>query len=186
METAALPAPVLWHRACSSEQRPSPGQSRRSPSPAEHASQQPSARQAPSGAGPSGKEARPSLQVFETDLSLCRASFSLSFLLFLIGCHRTVLCSPLSPRRCTVLLQAVPFESCPVPSVSCDRHWESDSGPIVRCPGRGVRLLVFRLLLVAVLADQHQAHQLCALVQRRAELVVSQGESVLNFDWSKS
>ena len=86
----------------------------------------------------------------------------------------------------TALSQAVPFESCPVPSVSCDRHWESDSGPIVRCPGRGVRLLVFRLLLVAVLADQHQAHQLCALVQRRTELVVSQGESVLNFDWSKS
>ena len=66
------------------------------------------------------------------------------------------------------------------------QRWESESGPIVRCPGRGVRLLVFRLLLVAVLADQHQAHQLCALVQRRAELVVSQGESVLNFDWSKS
>ena len=100
----------------------------------------------------------------------------------------------------TALSQAVPFESCPVPSVSCDRslslsvhvfasvfqRWESDSGPIVRCPGRGVRLLVFRLLLVAILADQHQAHQLCALVQRRAELVVSQGESVLNFDWSKS
>ena len=91
----------------------------------------------------------------------------------------------------TALSQAVPFESCPVPSVSCDRslslsvhvfasvfqRWELDSGPIV---------LVFRLLLVAILVDKHQAHQLCALVQRRAELVVSQGESVLNFDWSKS
>jgi hypothetical protein len=86
-------------------------------------------------------------------------------------------------RRCPSTVHAQ-VSSAPSPRPSCARS--SDSGPIVRCPGRGVWLLIFSLLLVVVFADQHQAHQLCAFAQQVAVITVSQGDFLcLIFVWSR-